>query len=1088
MFSNKKQDTLKGNKLFQKENLSKLKFKFSQKNYQELKSGEIVYSKGELADKIYLIIDGEAKLKISGGPNGHVIVNRKKDDFFGEIEILEKRPRKTSAVAITDLQVYKLTAKELDKIIIQSRTVKSNIRAYSYEEGSDNLDSEDTYEHNYISLDPQLKQTGTIKFPANFAHKSSENEEENIEDNFEEPEESVENANEKNILGNDEDKNEPSEKTEEVNLKDKLNIEEKFETNVDDLELGDDFYKYDNGEPYEDHTLENSEDDAHNEEDLIENDLPEEDIELEELQIENELNDDEFLIEEINDQDEDKDELGIEDLEVNDFDLDIESNDDIILNDQNEDIQIHDDETKTEVQFKDDFNLKEEDSDLKDIKIEDENSIEEEFNEAPEVDEKISSFDTGENESEDEIPEYKDEIDNPNDDLEENILKDNSSETDKKIETFETGELSENSFSNDNDIKEEKSELDSDANIPENIENTEHEIFEDEFKDIDQTEIEENNSSPDTENLLEDEIKPDEGINEFEGSIEDSIEDDYDYEESFNAEPEEEDQLDIENSQNLYSAENEEKLESDPDIEWEEDENEEINSEQSLEKNDLEFLNDSEENLEWDFSNELEDENEEFEKNEPDEIADLRDKNDETDQFDNNDFIFDDPENKLYNRDELNLTGNIVNEDLEQNKEVNVHEDNDSEIDSVPEESEINPPQQEQIEEEGLNRNQLKRIIEVLNEIHSKPRIDEIIDSIEINLEKLTLADKVKLFLIDPEHDNFVLLSKNNNEPKELFKLGQGLVGLTSLKNESINIKDAASDKRFDPSSDSIDNYEIKNILCYPLRDDSGNVNGVIQLFNKKENKFDELDEETLEVMSPHIVTAIKNTKSIDKLLFEEKLNSFARSTNFLTADIKQPVLSIKHYASHIKNQNISDEQKQVLNLLIEQSNNIVDLIQTASGYSENKNLSEPIKVSLNESLNWILSLLAEYVESRNVVLYKKLDKDINVKLDKKTFLQACFQIAKNSCDAMKEGGNIYVITKRDNDKIKLEFKDSGTGMPDEILEDIFEPFFSYNKNGSAGLGLAITNKIIHEHNGNIFAENNDVEGVKIVISLPVTE
>jgi len=132
------------------------------------------------------------------------------------------------------------------------------------------------------------------------------------------------------------------------------------------------------------------------------------------------------------------------------------------------------------------------------------------------------------------------------------------------------------------------------------------------------------------------------------------------------------------------------------------------------------------------------------------------------------------------------------------------------------------------------------------------------------------------------------------------------------------------------------------------------------------------------------------------------------------------------------------------------------------------------------------LGLLAEYVESRNVGLYKKVESNINVKLDKKAFYQACHQIAKNACDAMGESGNIYITAKQSGDLVNIEFRDTGPGIPDDIKPQIFKPFKSFKKENGTGLGLTIAQRIVRDHGGELTVESSPEQGATFIISLPV--
>ena len=132
------------------------------------------------------------------------------------------------------------------------------------------------------------------------------------------------------------------------------------------------------------------------------------------------------------------------------------------------------------------------------------------------------------------------------------------------------------------------------------------------------------------------------------------------------------------------------------------------------------------------------------------------------------------------------------------------------------------------------------------------------------------------------------------------------------------------------------------------------------------------------------------------------------------------------------------------------------------------------------------LTLLSGYVESRNVKLYKKIDTEVNVDVDTWKLYNVFFQIAQNACDAMPNGGNIFVAVTKDEDYVKIEFLDEGLGVPSSISYEIFEPFITHGKEGAAGLGLSIARKIIQDHRGNISIDGELGEGTKIIIDLPV--
>ena len=101
---------------------------------------------------------------------------------------------------------------------------------------------------------------------------------------------------------------------------------------------------------------------------------------------------------------------------------------------------------------------------------------------------------------------------------------------------------------------------------------------------------------------------------------------------------------------------------------------------------------------------------------------------------------------------------------------------------------------------------------------------------------------------------------------------------------------------------------------------------------------------------------------------------------------------------------------------------------------------------------------------------------------------QVFCNLTKNALDAMENGGQLKISTRPGKDNtIIIEFRDTGTGLPQDHIEAIFEPFFTTkgDRKGT-GLGLAICRDIIESHNGRITAENNPEGGSIFTVYLPI--
>jgi signal transduction histidine kinase len=105
---------------------------------------------------------------------------------------------------------------------------------------------------------------------------------------------------------------------------------------------------------------------------------------------------------------------------------------------------------------------------------------------------------------------------------------------------------------------------------------------------------------------------------------------------------------------------------------------------------------------------------------------------------------------------------------------------------------------------------------------------------------------------------------------------------------------------------------------------------------------------------------------------------------------------------------------------------------------------------------------------------------------------QLLLNVLLNAIEAMPKGGELTIrIARRqslEGHMLALEIKDTGPGIPDHLLEQIFDPFVTTKPQGS-GLGLSICQGIIEAHRGTIVARNNTGgSGATIIIGLPITQ
>jgi signal transduction histidine kinase len=153
-------------------------------------------------------------------------------------------------------------------------------------------------------------------------------------------------------------------------------------------------------------------------------------------------------------------------------------------------------------------------------------------------------------------------------------------------------------------------------------------------------------------------------------------------------------------------------------------------------------------------------------------------------------------------------------------------------------------------------------------------------------------------------------------------------------------------------------------------------------------------------------------------------------------------------------------------------------------------NFSKPVvpemaEFNLEKAVMEIINLITPSYRERGVqlVLVNAIYKDFLLKFDRAKLHQVVFNLLKNALEVSKTGDLVEVLLKTNGDNIFIKVSDEGSGVPAEIKEKIFEPYFTTKKDGN-GLGLAESRKLIRAQGGDLFLGVPGSKGAVFIISL----
>ncbi len=389
-----------------------------------------------------------------------------------------------------------------------------------------------------------------------------------------------------------------------------------------------------------------------------------------------------------------------------------------------------------------------------------------------------------------------------------------------------------------------------------------------------------------------------------------------------------------------------------------------------------------------------------------------------------------------------------------------------------------------------LSKAQLEKLnllIDAAKTVNSTLDLDKLLDVILETAIKSIGADRGTLYVVDELKSEIWSKAHSGSEVVEIRQpIGKGLSGYVAKTGETINIPDAYSDSRFNPDFDKKTGYRTNNMLCMPMRNRDGKIIGVFQILNKKGGPFTGQDEEFINALSIHASIAIENARLAQEMVNSERLSAVGRMASTIIHDIKNPMGTLRVYAQVMKKKSGNEEAAKLADEMIHQVDRFVNMAQEILDFSRGVSATNIQETEFGEVMEGVLLFIEKDLTKRNIKLERNLGFQGKVNLDTDKAVRVFYNIASNAADAMPNGGLLAVTTEEVGGMVRVDFKDTGTGMPEEVKRKIFEPFVTYGKKHGTGLGMAIVKKVMDDHKGKIEIETELGKGTTMRLYFPI--
>jgi signal transduction histidine kinase len=228
--------------------------------------------------------------------------------------------------------------------------------------------------------------------------------------------------------------------------------------------------------------------------------------------------------------------------------------------------------------------------------------------------------------------------------------------------------------------------------------------------------------------------------------------------------------------------------------------------------------------------------------------------------------------------------------------------------------------------------------------------------------------------------------------------------------------------------------------------------------------------------------------KTQEKLLQSERLATIGRMASTISHELRHPLTAVLAYSEFLAEGKSSDPQrKDLYREICLAVNEMTDLIDALLELSRSRDTLHSAYGSVQDILQHAIQTVHSRREFRKVNITFSSQGCIEGWADRKKLERVFHNLLLNACQAVSpDSGKVEVTARRAKESLEIRICDNGPGIPQVILDRLFEPFVSHGKEGGTGLGLALAQKIVRDHGGGVTLESTTSLGTVFRVTLPL--
>jgi len=403
--------------------------------------------------------------------------------------------------------------------------------------------------------------------------------------------------------------------------------------------------------------------------------------------------------------------------------------------------------------------------------------------------------------------------------------------------------------------------------------------------------------------------------------------------------------------------------------------------------------------------------------------------------------------------------------------------------------------------------------------------IDEMVDTLLAGLERSGRVTSCAIYLRDKDGDGYDLSgSVGEAAPQRIESLGVRPILDRLQKDNAVSLEEVGREATEATASRRVESPitaaaaatlgSLRNAVLLAVKGDGEEIVGIVCVADERvRDAFSPEEIALLETVAAQIGVAVANSRIYSRMKERDRLAALGAMAAGLAHEVKNPLGSIKGAAQLLEEGSAGPstaESREFIGIILEEVDRLNRVVGSFLDYAR-PHAGNPVPLDVNGAVRRTVQILLSQKSENTEVQLELCDGVPRAKIDPEQFRQVLINLIQNAFQALDGHGRIVVSTairrrgrsvwggrkslsgegplseRGEEELVEVAVRDSGPGISQNILKNLFVPFFTTKEQGT-GLGLAISQSIVQNAGGTIDVQTQSGSGTTFTILLPVAD